>query len=318
MIAPAASGVSSPTTSAGAGGELGDAREPRVQDAGLHAEAREPARGALDLAAPVDVVVAVGDHRRRRPRRAGSAARARPDPRSRVVRHAMLLAAALGGAHATGRPPLPDLIPVVASYLTPASVIREPRATPTDDELRPVRGVQPQRRHRRRREPVPDVRPRARRAPDQARGLRRRGDGPRRRRRHRALMHDSTDERRRVHRVRLRRGAAGAEGRRDVLVGGYADIMGPVFGHSILEMDEPEHHTYRGLVQQAFSRKAMETWERDLVRGVVDEHSTRSSTRQARRPRAQPHVPVPGARDRAACSGSRAKTCRRSTARRSR
>ena len=47
--------------------------------------------------------------------------------------------------------------------------------------------------------------------------------------------------------------------------------MGPVFGHSILEMDEPEHHTYRGLVQQAFSRKAMEIWERDLVRGVVDE-----------------------------------------------
>ena len=52
---------------------------------------------------------------------------------------------------------------------------------------------------------------------------------------------------------------------------GYSEIMGPVFGHSILEMDEPEHHTYRGLVQQAFSRKAMETWERDLVRGVVDE-----------------------------------------------
>jgi cytochrome P450 len=52
---------------------------------------------------------------------------------------------------------------------------------------------------------------------------------------------------------------------------GYSDIMGPVFGHSILEMDEPEHHTYRGLVQQAFSRKAMEIWERDLVRGVVDE-----------------------------------------------
>src|SRR5580765_5144271 len=52
---------------------------------------------------------------------------------------------------------------------------------------------------------------------------------------------------------------------------GYADVMGQVFGHSILEMDGPEHHTYRGLVQQAFSRKAMETWERDLVRGVVDE-----------------------------------------------
>ena len=52
---------------------------------------------------------------------------------------------------------------------------------------------------------------------------------------------------------------------------GYADLMGQVFGHSILEMDEPEHHTYRGLVQQAFSRKAMEAWERDLVKGVVDE-----------------------------------------------
>jgi len=53
---------------------------------------------------------------------------------------------------------------------------------------------------------------------------------------------------------------------------GYADVMGKVLGHSILEMDEPEHHLYRGLVQQAFSRKAMEMWERELVRDVVDEH----------------------------------------------
>lgn len=53
---------------------------------------------------------------------------------------------------------------------------------------------------------------------------------------------------------------------------GYEQVMGPVMGHTILEMDEPEHHTYRGLVQQAFSRKAMEVWERELVRGVVDEH----------------------------------------------
>src|SRR5258707_10049912 len=53
---------------------------------------------------------------------------------------------------------------------------------------------------------------------------------------------------------------------------GYADIMGKVLGHSILEMDEPEHHLYRGLVQQAFSRKAMETWELELVRDVVNEH----------------------------------------------
>jgi cytochrome P450 len=53
---------------------------------------------------------------------------------------------------------------------------------------------------------------------------------------------------------------------------GYAEVMGQVMGHTILEMDEPEHHTYRGLVQQAFSRKAMDSWERDLVVGVVDEH----------------------------------------------
>jgi cytochrome P450 len=53
---------------------------------------------------------------------------------------------------------------------------------------------------------------------------------------------------------------------------GYSEVIGAVMGHTILEMDEPEHHTYRGLVQQAFSRKAMDIWERDLVRGVVDEH----------------------------------------------
>jgi len=53
---------------------------------------------------------------------------------------------------------------------------------------------------------------------------------------------------------------------------GYAEVVGAVMGHTILEMDEPEHHTYRGLVQQAFSRKAMETWEQDVVLEVVNEH----------------------------------------------
>ncbi len=51
----------------------------------------------------------------------------------------------------------------------------------------------------------------------------------------------------------------------------YAEVMGKVLGHSILEMDEPEHHLYRGLVQQAFSRKSMDVWERELVRDVVNE-----------------------------------------------
>jgi cytochrome P450 len=53
---------------------------------------------------------------------------------------------------------------------------------------------------------------------------------------------------------------------------GYEAVMGQVMGHTILEMDEPEHHTYRALVQQAFSRKAMEQWEIDIVAPVVDAH----------------------------------------------
>lgn len=53
---------------------------------------------------------------------------------------------------------------------------------------------------------------------------------------------------------------------------GYANTIGHVFGHSILEMDEPEHHAYRALIQQAFTRKAMEEWEAEIVRPVVARH----------------------------------------------
>jgi cytochrome P450 len=52
---------------------------------------------------------------------------------------------------------------------------------------------------------------------------------------------------------------------------GYAEAMGPVMGHTILEMDEPEHRAYRSLIQQAFSRKAMEMWEQELVGPIIDE-----------------------------------------------
>jgi cytochrome P450 len=51
---------------------------------------------------------------------------------------------------------------------------------------------------------------------------------------------------------------------------GYGESMGLVMGHSILEMDEPEHHQYRALIQQAFTRKAMDRWEHELVRPIVD------------------------------------------------
>jgi len=50
---------------------------------------------------------------------------------------------------------------------------------------------------------------------------------------------------------------------------GYAEVMGEVFGHSILEMDEPEHHHYRSLIQKAFTRKEMQRWETELVEPLV-------------------------------------------------
>ena len=47
-------------------------------------------------------------------------------------------------------------------------------------------------------------------------------------------------------------------------------FMGLVMGHTILEMDEPEHSRYRRLIQQAFSKKALAHWETDLVRPIVN------------------------------------------------
>jgi cytochrome P450 len=51
----------------------------------------------------------------------------------------------------------------------------------------------------------------------------------------------------------------------------YADVMGVVMGRSILQMDEPEHHAYRSLLQQAFTRAEMQRWEVELVGPLVDE-----------------------------------------------
>ncbi len=56
---------------------------------------------------------------------------------------------------------------------------------------------------------------------------------------------------------------------------GYARSMGPVMGHSILEMDGAEHTTTRNLINRAFSRRALERWERELVRPVVNAYVDR-------------------------------------------
>jgi cytochrome P450 len=51
---------------------------------------------------------------------------------------------------------------------------------------------------------------------------------------------------------------------------GYAEVMEPVLGRTILQMDEPEHGAYRSLLAQAFRPKAIERWEADVVAPLVD------------------------------------------------
>ena len=95
---------------------------------------------------------------------------------------------------------------------------------------------------------------------------------------------------------------------------GYAEVMGVVFGHSILEMDEPEHHAYRSLLQQAFTRKAMERWEAELVGAARRRHDRRVRRRRPRRSRAQLLFPFPRHRDRRAARPARRRTSPSSTA----
>jgi len=49
----------------------------------------------------------------------------------------------------------------------------------------------------------------------------------------------------------------------------YANTMGVVMGHSILEMDEPEHTKYRALLEQVFSKRAMQQWEVEVIRPTI-------------------------------------------------
>jgi cytochrome P450 len=60
----------------------------------------------------------------------------------------------------------------------------------------------------------------------------------------------------------------------------YANTMGLVMGHSILEMDEPEHRTYRELIQQAFTLKAMQKWETEVVQPIVGDCIDRFAARR--------------------------------------
>ena len=51
---------------------------------------------------------------------------------------------------------------------------------------------------------------------------------------------------------------------------GYSRSMGIVMGHTILEMDGAEHIRHRALISRAFTRRALERWERELVRPIID------------------------------------------------
>jgi len=50
----------------------------------------------------------------------------------------------------------------------------------------------------------------------------------------------------------------------------YAAIMGAVLGRTILEMDPPDHTAYRSILQQAFTKVAMQRWETELVEPLVN------------------------------------------------
>jgi cytochrome P450 len=51
----------------------------------------------------------------------------------------------------------------------------------------------------------------------------------------------------------------------------YVDMMGPVMGHTILEMDEPEHKRHRNLAGHAFRQKTLQRWEDELVGPIAHE-----------------------------------------------
>lgn len=53
---------------------------------------------------------------------------------------------------------------------------------------------------------------------------------------------------------------------------GYARSMGVVMGRTILEMDGEEHNRYRALISRAFTRRALERWERQLLRPAVEQY----------------------------------------------
>ena len=59
----------------------------------------------------------------------------------------------------------------------------------------------------------------------------------------------------------------------------YDQIMGPIMGRTLLELEGAEHRTSRALVSPSFRAKLLERWRRDLVAVVVDELIDRFASR---------------------------------------
>jgi cytochrome P450 len=59
----------------------------------------------------------------------------------------------------------------------------------------------------------------------------------------------------------------------------YTEIMGPVMGRTILEMDEPEHKRHRNLAGHAFRQKTLQRWEDELVGPLAHEMIDRFAAR---------------------------------------
>lgn len=56
---------------------------------------------------------------------------------------------------------------------------------------------------------------------------------------------------------------------------GYKQTMGIVMGPTILAMDGTEHLRHRALISRAFTRRAIDRWEDELVRPIVNAHVDR-------------------------------------------
>ena len=55
----------------------------------------------------------------------------------------------------------------------------------------------------------------------------------------------------------------------------YETTLTASIGPSVISMDGPEHRRMRSLLQPAFARRRMDTWQDTIIRPIVDEHLDR-------------------------------------------